>query len=80
MLVGFGFNSGLFRNDFWGGGTEVYSAGAIWGQVRSTMLVTVFVFIGIEGASVYSTSSRSTMRWPKPSRSPLPALGCSNRS
>ncbi|WP_042260223.1 basic amino acid/polyamine antiporter [Paraburkholderia heleia] len=28
--------------------------GGIIGQVRATMLVTVFVFIGIEGASVYS--------------------------
>ncbi|WP_028208646.1 basic amino acid/polyamine antiporter [Paraburkholderia nodosa] len=28
--------------------------GGIVGQVRATMLVTVFVFIGIEGASVYS--------------------------
>ncbi|PHI30590.1 amino acid permease [Budvicia aquatica] len=27
---------------------------SLWSQVRSTMLVTVFVFLGIEGASVYS--------------------------
>ncbi|WP_261868320.1 amino acid permease [Budvicia aquatica] len=27
---------------------------SLWSQVRSTMLVTVFVFLGIEGASIYS--------------------------
>ncbi|MBB2925856.1 basic amino acid/polyamine antiporter [Paraburkholderia silvatlantica] len=32
--------------------------GGIIGQVRATMLVTVFVFIGIEGASVYSRYAR----------------------
>ena len=34
-----------------GGGDEV---GSLFGQVRGTMLVTVFVFLGVEGASVYS--------------------------
>src|SRR5699024_10500435 len=29
-------------------------AGSLFEQVRSTMLVTVFVFLGVEGASVYS--------------------------
>ena len=33
------------------GGAEV---GSLFGQVRGTMLVTVFVFLGVEGASVYS--------------------------
>lgn len=33
--------------------------GGIIGQVRATMLVTVFVFIGIEGASVYSRYARA---------------------
>ena len=43
---------GLFSQNFWG--TEQPSAGAVAAQVRSTMLLTVFVFVGIEGASVYS--------------------------
>jgi arginine:ornithine antiporter / lysine permease len=42
----------LFSQNFWG--TEKPSAGAVAVQVRSTMLLTVFVFVGIEGASVYS--------------------------
>ncbi|MFI6737289.1 basic amino acid/polyamine antiporter [Nonomuraea sp. NPDC050451] len=42
---------------------EVFAAG-LWGdgplfdQVRATMLVTVFVFLGVEGASVYSRYAR----------------------
>ncbi|PRX47413.1 arginine:ornithine antiporter (APA family) [Nonomuraea fuscirosea] len=34
------------------------SAGSLFGQVRATMLVTVFVFLGVEGASVYSRYAR----------------------
>ncbi|MFI0352165.1 basic amino acid/polyamine antiporter [Actinomadura sp. 9N407] len=30
----------------------------LWSQVRETMLVTVFVFLGVEGASVYSRYAR----------------------
>lgn len=41
-----------FSQNFWG--TEQQSVGAVAAQVRSTMLLTVFVFVGIEGASVYS--------------------------
>jgi len=41
----------LARN-FWG--TEQPDVGQVLSQVRSTMLLTVFVFVGIEGASVYS--------------------------
>ena len=44
------FKLDLFRFNFYGGDL---SAG-LFEQVKATMLVTVFVFIGIEGASVYS--------------------------
>jgi arginine:ornithine antiporter/lysine permease len=37
--------------DNWTGGADV---GNLFEQVRGTMLVTVFVFLGVEGASVYS--------------------------
>ncbi len=53
VVLIFFFKYDLFAASFWGGG-EAYSASEIFDQVRSTMLVTVFVFIGIEGASVYS--------------------------
>jgi arginine:ornithine antiporter/lysine permease len=50
------FRAGLFRTNFWGG-SDLAHVG-ITQQVRATMLVTVFVFIGIEGASVYSRYAR----------------------
>jgi arginine:ornithine antiporter/lysine permease len=52
VFVALAFDSDLFVAGFWGGGE--YGAAEIFNQVRSTMLVTVFVFIGVEGASVYS--------------------------
>ncbi|WP_456622797.1 basic amino acid/polyamine antiporter [Bradyrhizobium sp. P5_C12] len=46
----------LFRQNFWG--TEQPSVATVSAQVRSTLLLTVFVFVGIEGASVYSRYAR----------------------
>jgi arginine:ornithine antiporter / lysine permease len=46
------FKFELFRLNFWGG--EGMPDKSLFDQVRDTMLVTVFVFIGIEGASNYS--------------------------
>jgi len=56
VLVAVGFQTGLFAANFWGG--EQVSAFGVLDQVRATMLVTVFVFIGVEGASVYSRYAR----------------------
>ncbi len=50
LILAFLFNTGMFRFNFYGGGLE----GTVFEQVRATMFVTVFVFLGIEGASVYS--------------------------
>jgi arginine:ornithine antiporter / lysine permease len=47
-----GVRADIFAANFWGGAAP--SVGAIFSQARATMLVTVFVFVGIEGASVYS--------------------------
>src|SRR6516225_3857355 len=55
ILIGV-FKADLFRANFWGG--EGMPAASLFHQVRSTMLVTVFVFIGIEGASNYSRYAR----------------------
>ena len=52
FIMVFVFDLNKFLDNFWGGGG--YSTSEVFNQVRSTMLVTVFVFIGIEGASVYS--------------------------
>lgn len=55
------FNYDKFSFDFWGSGSENSAAlGSLLDQVKGTMLVTLWVFIGIEGASVYS--ARATKR------------------
>jgi arginine:ornithine antiporter/lysine permease len=56
VLVLVAFNMQTFTLDFWG--TESLSLGSITTQVKSTMLVTLWVFIGIEGASVGSGRAR----------------------
>jgi arginine:ornithine antiporter/lysine permease len=52
VVVIAGFKGDVFALNFWGG--EERTLSSVAGQVRNTMLVTVFVFVGIEGASVYS--------------------------
>jgi len=54
VLVAMAFQVDTFRLDFWGDA----KLGSVLDQVKSTMLVTVWVFIGIEGASVYSARAR----------------------
>lgn len=46
------FDAGYFSDNFWGG--NGIDSGSLWEQVKGTMLITVFVFLGIEGASMYS--------------------------
>lgn len=48
--------AGVFAANLWGGTEGSYSG--LFEQVRATMLVTVFVFLGVEGASVYSRYAR----------------------
>ena len=52
VLLAIAFKLDLFRANFWGG--EGMPAASLLEQIRATMLATVFVFIGIEGASNYS--------------------------
>ena len=55
MIVVFNFDT--FKAGFYGmtsGGTGIFSWGDTMSQVKSTMLVTVWVFTGIEGAVVFS--------------------------
>ena len=47
---------GNFSIDVWGQGANL---GSVLGQVKSTMLVTLWVFIGIEGAVVVSDRARN---------------------
>jgi arginine:ornithine antiporter / lysine permease len=50
------FKGHIFADNFWGG--DARTASSIWNQATGTMLITVFVFLGIEGASVYSRFAR----------------------
>lgn len=54
LLALFYFDLGVFTDNL--GGADY--AGSLFQQVRGTMLATVFVFLGVEGASVYSRHAR----------------------
>ncbi|WP_257182837.1 amino acid permease [Corynebacterium cystitidis] len=55
VLIAFlGFSWDKFTADFWG-----RASGTVFDQVKGTMLFTVWVFIGVEGASVYSKQAQS---------------------
>ena len=51
------FKADVFTGNFWGGDGN-YSWASLFEQAKGTMLITVFVFLGIEGASVYSRFAR----------------------
>lgn len=51
------FNADVFALNFWGGAEP--TLGNVASQARNSMLVTVFLFVGIEGASVYSRYARN---------------------
>ncbi len=57
IVVIAGFKADAFALNFWGGAEP--SLSNVASQVRNTMLVTVFVFVGIEGASVYSRYAKN---------------------
>jgi arginine:ornithine antiporter / lysine permease len=57
VVVIFAFKADVFAQNFWGGDEPTFAN--VSNQVRNTMLVTVFVFVGIEGASVYSRYAKS---------------------
>jgi len=54
LILFVAFRLDLFDANLYGGDLT----GSVFEQVRATMLVTVFVFLGIEGASVYSRFAR----------------------
>lgn len=53
VIVVIAFKADVFTGNFWGGDGN-YSWSSLFEQAKGTMLITVFVFLGIEGASVYS--------------------------
>ena len=61
LILLFMFNIDKFDFDFWGqlATGSIKSLGSISSQIKSTMLVTLWAFIGIEGAVVLSDRARS---------------------
>ncbi|MGE1104306.1 amino acid permease, partial [Peribacillus simplex] len=56
VIAAVAFRAEVFTRDLWGASNPQF--GSVMEQVRNMMLVTVFVFIGIEGASVYSARAQ----------------------
>jgi arginine:ornithine antiporter/lysine permease len=54
VIIAVTLQSPVFGGNLWGGGPGE----GLFEQVRQTMLLTVFVFIGVEGASIYSRYAR----------------------
>jgi len=57
LVATVGFSWQMFAQNLWGG--EAPGLGSLGGQIQQTLLLTVFVFLGVEGASVYSRYARS---------------------
>lgn len=55
VVMAFFMTGGNFKFDVWG---QAQGLGSVFGQVKSTMLVTLWVFIGIEGAVVVSDRAK----------------------
>ena len=55
LCVAMAFRVDTFRIDFWGSA----ALGSLTDQIKNTMLYTVWVFLGIECATVYATRARS---------------------
>ena len=56
VLVAVAFRADVFVGNLWGGAPP--GLAGVTDQARDAMLLTVFVFVGIEGASVYSRYAR----------------------
>ena len=58
IIIGiFAFHADIFLDDFWGTGAG-FQFSDVMAQTKSTMLVTLWVFIGIEGAVVLSSRAK----------------------
>ncbi|WP_027415745.1 arginine-ornithine antiporter [Aneurinibacillus terranovensis] len=58
IIMIFAFHSDVFLKDFWGKGTG-FNWLTVKDQVKNTMLVTLWVFIGVEGAVVLSGRAKN---------------------
>ena len=57
------FKGGMFTADFWGkvasNATKGTTTGSVWTQMKGTLMTLIWVFIGIEGASVMAHRAKS---------------------
>lgn len=58
VCILFAFNKNVFFTDFWGNLSNNGSSSSIFEQLKGTVLITVWVFIGIEGAVVFSSRAK----------------------
>lgn len=75
LIAVFAFKLDIFTADIWG--TKNTSLGSVMNQVRNMMLVTVWVFIGIEGASIFSARRKNAATLVKPPSSVSSPCCCS---
>ncbi|WP_288527798.1 arginine-ornithine antiporter [uncultured Secundilactobacillus sp.] len=53
------FNGRIFATEFWSNMAGPVTASAVWGQIKACMMVMMWVFVGIEGATVLSARAKS---------------------
>lgn len=56
VIIAYAFNKDIFLQDIWA--KKSFGSGSILEQIKGTMLITVWTFIGIEGASVFSARAK----------------------
>nr|WP_234969409.1 amino acid permease [Bacillus mediterraneensis] len=54
------FKVDIFSLDFWGTGSGGFELQSVVSQVKNTLLTTVWVFIGVEGAIIYSVRAKKS--------------------
>lgn len=59
FIATFNFNSSLFINNFWGTKSGHFDFSNVWSQIKSSMMVLMWVFVGIEGAAMMSNRAES---------------------
>ncbi|MCM0598207.1 arginine-ornithine antiporter [Periweissella fabalis] len=52
------FNGQLFTNDFWGNIQDNFSSHVVWPEVKQCVMVMMWSFVGIEGATMMSSRAR----------------------
>ncbi|GAX05306.1 arginine/ornithine antiporter [Secundilactobacillus pentosiphilus] len=53
------FNGHIFTTQFWGNFRGILTLGAIAPQIKSSLMIMMFVFVGIEGATIMASRAKS---------------------